>query len=89
MMNVKKALVERFTINSGGNRFQRSYATLVKPSKDLTVVNALKLESILLKKIFKKQMARQNEFYTFPRFLYLKKKNDQYLEMWKKALIKL
>ena len=71
------------------SRDQRSYATLVKPSKDLTVVNALKLESILLKKNFKKQMARQNEFYTFPRFLYLKKKNDQYLEMWKKALIKL
>jgi radical SAM superfamily enzyme YgiQ (UPF0313 family) len=69
------------------SRDQRSYATFIQPSKDLTVEKALKLESALLNIIFKKQMARKNEFFSFPRFLGLIKKNNQYLESWKEALI--
>ena len=69
------------------SRDQRSFATLIQPSKNLTVENALKLESALLKKIFKNQMKRRTNFFSLHRFLSLKEKNNRYLDMWKEALI--
>ena len=66
---------------------QRIDATLIQPSKFLTVENALKLETDLLKTIFQKQIARKNDFFSFPRLLGLIKKNHQYLEKWKESLI--
>ncbi|MHA1724232.1 MAG: B12-binding domain-containing radical SAM protein [Promethearchaeota archaeon] len=62
---------------------QRALSALIEPSKDLTLIQSLKLDEVFIKEVFKKQYARKNNFYNPAKLLRLNYEYKILLEILK------